>query len=88
MRSPATSGRRGAEAGEPVEESGDAPVAEALVEDSAEVEQVEDEPAEEEPAEEPSEPAADDVSVEADADTVAHASTVEPDTDASQQSDS
>ena len=41
-----------------------------------------------EPAEEPSEPAADDVSVEADADTVAHASTVEPDTDTSQQSDS
>jgi hypothetical protein len=72
------------EAGEAVAEFGDAPVAEALVEDSAEVEQVEDEPAEDEPAE----PEADDVSVEADADTVAHASSVAPEAESPEQSDS
>ena len=44
----------------------------------------EPEPKAEEPAEETSEPAPDDVSVEADADTVAHASSVEPEAGASE----
>jgi small subunit ribosomal protein S1 len=65
---------------EPVVEE---PAAEAVVEDSEQV----DEPAEE-ASDEPSEPPADDVAVEADADTVAHGSTVEPEADASEQSDS
>jgi small subunit ribosomal protein S1 len=88
------------EAGEPVEVGDtaeeavvdeavveEAVVEEAVVEDSAPEADEADEPAEE-PSEEPSEPAADDVSVEADADTVAHGSTIEPEADASEQSDS
>ena len=110
------------EAGEPVEDSGDAPVddeaaledavvdeaavEEEVVEEAAveaeAVEEVEEAVAEvaaveeavvedaavEETAEESSEPDADDVSVEADADTVAHASSVEPEADSPEQSDS
>ena len=69
----------------------DVPAAvEAVVEDSA-VEADQADEAAEEPSEEPearSDAAPDDVSVEADADTVAHGSTPEPEADASEQSDS
>jgi small subunit ribosomal protein S1 len=75
------------EEAEAVVEAGDA---EAVVEDLA-LEAEQEAPAEEpseDPSEEPAEPAADDVSVEADADTVAHGSAVEPEADASEQSES
>ncbi len=68
----------------PVEEADEGPAEEAPVDEPAAEVVVEEEPASEPEVEEPSEPAPDDVSAEADAETVAHASSVEPEAGSSE----